>query len=98
MKKEERDDFRVCYHPIERPKLTFSGDGFEVMDISRRSIKFSLGITLRGEITFEDGGYAKIEGDILRIQNNEVVIQLSKDIPAERIFKEHLTGGEIHEV
>lgn len=89
MKKEERNDFRVNFPHIEKPTLIMSENGFDVLDISKRAIRFSLGTTLRGTMTFQNGESLNIEGVIFKIQDNEIVVQLSKDMPSERIYKEH---------
>ncbi len=96
MKKEKRDDFRVKFPDIERPKLTMSEERFDVLDISKRAIRFSLGTKLRATITFRDGESLNVEGAILRIQSNEIILRLSKDMPSERIFREHLIEKQGH--
>lgn len=90
MKKEEREDFRIMYPHDKRPGLIMREERLDVIDISRRAIRFSLGTTLRATITFQDGESLNIEGAILRCQENEIIVKLSKDMPSERIFKEHL--------
>ncbi len=83
-----RKYFRVKYPYAERPKLMITEEDFDVIDISERGIKFSLGPTLSETITFHDGESLAIEGNFLRTQDNEIVIQPLKGIPAERINKE----------
>ncbi|MBW2148868.1 MAG: PilZ domain-containing protein [Deltaproteobacteria bacterium] len=85
---QKRDHFRVTYPYTERPKLTITGEGFDIIDISEKGIKFSLDTTLRATISFHDGESLHVEGKIIRIRNNEIVVHLSKDIPPERISTE----------
>ena len=65
-----------------------SGNEFDVTDISEHGIKFYLGSKISGMITFHDGESLLIEGKIIRIQNNEVAVHLSKAIPPDRMIEE----------
>ena len=85
---EKRDDLRVKYAHVERPKLMIAEEAFKIVDISERGIRFLLEPTLRATLTFRDGESVQIEGKISRIFNNEIAVRLSKGIPPERIEKE----------
>ena len=85
---ERRTYIRLRYPQTERPKLMISGNEFDVTDISEHGIKFYLGSKISGTITFHDGESLLIEGKIIRIQNNEVAVHLSKAIPSDRMIEE----------
>ena len=86
--RSRRNHFRIKYPYTDRPKLTMSAKGLEVIDISEQGVRFSLNGTMQATITFHDGQSLHVEGKIIRTQNDEIVIQLSRGIPSDRILKE----------
>ena len=85
---QRREHFRIEYPYTERPKLTITGGEFTAIDVSETGMKFAIKKPLRAAITFHDGETLNVEGEILRIQGNEVVVRFSKGIPPRRIMKE----------
>jgi hypothetical protein len=85
---DRRQHFRVKYPFSERPQLVITRDEFDILDISEQGIRFSMGPIIGETITFHDGESLNLEGKLLRTQDSEVVIQLLKGIPPERISKE----------
>ena len=96
----EGKEKRVCYrlaHPYaDIPKLMVWGDEYQAIDVSEEGVKFrcdeysgvKLGQTISATITFQDGESFDLEGKIMRIQDNEIAIKLSKGIPYKRIVQE----------
>ncbi len=95
---EKRRHVRIAYPPAESPKVIISGRECFLADISVKAIKFhqrpydrlhlSRGDFIRAQIIFHDGESLSVEGSILRIDKNDVVLQLSSGIHSARIFKE----------
>ncbi len=91
-----REHYRIRYPLSCRPKLTIRNSEYETIDISERGIRFSCkeinefqtGIELEVSITFHNGEYLDLEGEILRTDEKVAVLRLSKSIPFKRIVAE----------
>ena len=87
MKKEKKDSERRLflrreYKPNERPTLKIGKFDFEVIDISKRGLRFinknkiNLEGWISGTLTFLDNRSIEIDGIIVRKQNNEIGLHL----------------------
>ncbi len=85
---ERREYFRIRYPATDKPKLMFTSEEFDILEISEQGIKFDLEKTMHVTLIFNDGESLKIEGKFLRTNNNEIVLHPLKGIPSERISKE----------
>ncbi len=72
---------------------------YDVVDICERGVKFESEeeisrflpkSTIKAKISFSDGESLDIEGEVLRVSENQVVIHLSMGISASRITKEQI--------
>ena len=69
---------------------------YDTIDISERGIRFicreiyefQTGMELEVRITFHNGEYLNLEGEILRTDEKVAVVYLSKSIPLKRIVAE----------
>lgn len=86
--KERREYLRVRYPYTERPKLMIGEKEVDVTEISEHGIRFFLGSKISATITFHDGETLTMEGEIIRIHNNEVAVHFSKSISYDKIIKE----------
>ena len=104
---QRRRHYRVRYPITVRPLFVSQLGTFEVVELSEGGIKFRfdrdsleyLNFTIFGEIQFHDGKSVPIQGNIIRLERNRAVAQLTSQIPPKRIRKEELLvirkrGGE----
>jgi len=85
---ERRAYLRIYYPYTERPKLIIDEKEVHVSEISEHGIRFYLGSKVNATITFHDGESLPIEGEIIRIHNNEAAVHIAKGIPYDRVIKE----------
>lgn len=93
---QRRAFYRVVYPLTARPILIIRKQTFEVIDISEKGVRFSLegnpvvqsDENLTAVITFHDYESITLEGKILRMENNEIALLLTRGIPYKRIVKE----------
>ncbi len=96
-----RECYRIIYEPEQTPHLTIRyqpGSNveyeFKVLDISENGIKFlndknlNLQEKIKGELSFPDGETFQINGDIIRKQNAQVILNLKSPIPYYKIIRE----------
>jgi len=97
-----RDFFRIVYEPSERPSLKIKNSdfhfekerNFEILDISEQGVRFSIEgkgrieDTIEGELIFPSGRLLKIEGDVVRKKEGEMVLLLTTPISYEFIVRE----------
>lgn len=94
--KERRVYYRIGHPYADIPKLMVWGDEYQVIDVSEEGVNFRCdeysgvkpGQTISATITFHDNESFDLEGKIMRIQDNEIAIKLSKGIPYKKIVKE----------
>jgi hypothetical protein len=94
--RDRRSFFRLRYPLTERPQMESLYQQFETCEISERGIRFlnSLdngfvaGQAIHATLTFRDGHQLPIEGRVLRLDKNEVVVMLSTGIPEARVMAE----------
>lgn len=91
-----REHYRIIYPLTCRPKLKIVRKEYDVVDISESGIKFlfrkdpalTAGAAIRGEMTFAAGDSLNIEGKILRIDEEIVILKLNRKIPFWKIVDE----------
>lgn len=103
MEKDRRQFHRIKYLDGRRPKIIVRvkegvGKECKVVDISERGICVTgeevSGLRVKARIdariTFSDGESLEIEGEVLRVSDDRVVIHLSEGIPSHIIVKEQV--------
>ena len=93
---QKRKHYRVVYPPMARPKLVMWGQELEVIDISENGIKFISDLDMarrisrksRGKLILKNGNTIEVEGVILRIQDEQTILYLSRGIPYHAIVAE----------
>ena len=96
MQENRRQYFRVEYPTGAGPKLIASGVPLQVLDISEQGLRFKAkstlsfktGGTFAGSLTFFDGESFLVFGEIKRVTEETVSIQLRKPIPLRIIMAE----------
>ncbi len=92
----KREFYRVRYPINDRPILKLLGNEFEVIDISEQGLRFLCkqcfefkpNLKVQFKVTFHDDESLALEGKILRIHENAVIIYLTQGIPLGRIIQE----------
>jgi hypothetical protein len=96
---QRRERFRVEYPITERPKLILDHEeDYEVIDLCEDGVRFFnsrknsflAARQVHGKIQFHDEQSVEIEGTILRIDNQIIVLVLSQKIPYKIIVTEEL--------
>ena len=88
--------FRLNYPAAERPTIRWRGRDYRVAQISEGGIKVhspeadesAVGRNFAGIVRFKDGGTAPIVGVVLRADDAEMVVQLTKRIDFRRMLSE----------
>lgn len=91
-----REHYRIIYPLTCRPKLRIVRKEYDVVDISESGVKFlhnrgaklTPGSKIEAEITFDDGSSLDIHGEILRINDNILILKLHRGIPFWKIVDE----------
>ena len=94
--RNRREYFRIIYPLACRPKLIFSGNEYDVIDISEKGIKFickemnefQQGLEVKINITFNNADPLALKGIVLRIDKKIAVLSLTESIPLDRIIAE----------
>jgi len=95
---QRRRFYRLRYPAKERPTAKLMGKKFSVCEISEQGIRilfddilaFSPGAHVNGVIRFHDGEVVSLEGYALRLDRDELVIQLIAGPSLKRMTKEQL--------
>ncbi|MFA5864356.1 MAG: PilZ domain-containing protein [Phycisphaerae bacterium] len=96
---QKRKFYRIAYPITDRPTLILKEtDKYEIIDICEAGIKFFYQKgqtflpfqTIKGKIKFHDDEIEEIEGKVLRVGEEIVIIQLTKKLSYKRIVKEQL--------
>ena len=95
---EQRRYYRIVYPPEERPTFTIQGKKYEVLDISEKGMSFVVkhgltparGIEVKGVLTFRDGQWFELIGQIIRYMSDSgvVALNLRNRIPLPKIMEE----------
>ena len=80
-----RKHYRIKYPLPERPVLTIEGTDFKVVDCSEFGLRYQEpgpavskpGTEIRGVVRFHDGVEVEIEGEVIRVQNGQVVVHFT---------------------
>ena len=94
---QKREYFRVEFPNIYRPFLVMNNEKFEIEDVSEFGMRFKvdeLNLFLVNElivadIVFPDGNMFELSGNIVRIDNGYVSMELSIPLPLSKIRAEH---------
>ncbi|GLO61981.1 hypothetical protein MACH09_24890 [Vibrio sp. MACH09] len=95
---QKREFFRLRYPRNERPRAKLLGRDFWVCEISEQGTRIlftnshpvTRGISITGSIRFHDGEMIEIKGQVLRLDDGELVAQLSKGPDLKRMTKEQI--------
>ncbi|MDG3087090.1 PilZ domain-containing protein [Vibrio hannami] len=95
---QRRQFYRLRYPRNDRPVITLMDKKYHVCEISEQGLRIvflshtpvAIGLTVSGNITFHDNEKILIEGDILRQDDLEVIIKLSKGVSFKRMTVEQL--------
>jgi hypothetical protein len=81
----ERSFYRIQYPFGERPRLLLDGQSYSVVDCSELGLRYvhpspssvEVGHVVRGVLTFHRGAQVVVEGEVVRIQGDQVAVHLS---------------------
>ena len=98
MLKQRREYFRLEYPIFCRPTLCCGNKSFDVLDISEYGVRFKtkdinsfmLGKKLGARLIFKDDDKHSCDGKIIRLNSEEVAVNLTTPIPLYKIRSEHL--------
>ncbi len=93
---EKRRFYRLRYPASIRSYLLYKQWRFPVTEISEQGIRFliieealdHMVRNMKATVFFHDGDSQDVEGRILRIEGDEMIVQLSKGIPMKRMILE----------
>jgi len=93
---ERRRFYRLRYPASVRPYMQYRQWKFPVAEISEQGLRFKiieealdhLVLHIKAKVFFNDGESLDIEGRILRIEDDEIILQLSVGIPLKRMISE----------
>lgn len=96
MSEQRRAHFRLPYPAAERPQLESSSGPCQVLEIAEGGIRIvvsrgwhmQLGEAFEGVIHFRDQGVETVVGEVLRLDESQAVIQLTKGISLHRVMAE----------
>ena len=98
MVEQKREYFRVEFPQSYRPSLEMDVDHYEIADVSEFGIRFNAGgdnsFTINdliiGTIVFPDGKDFELSGQVTRIDDGYVSLELAEPLPLSKIRAEHL--------
>jgi hypothetical protein len=95
-----RQYYRIKYPHFYRPKIKIRGEDNEndVVELSERGVRFnyqgtrqlSKGSGLHVTIIFYDGETFQLAGELLRVENKDIILRFSSSLPLSRIMKEQI--------
>lgn len=90
---ERRKHPRIRYTDMESPYLIIGVIAFPVIEMSEGAVvfqdqhnRFRLRQEITGALLFQDGTYVNIEGTIMRVGNQRLVIRLTFQLPKEHLY------------
>lgn len=98
----ERKHYRIAFPEGERPQIRFDDDpetAHELVDCSEGGLRYlpsdgvhpTVGTERSGVLRFRRGRPIRVEGEVVRIQDGEVALQLAHDgIPFPRLWAEQM--------
>jgi hypothetical protein len=95
---QRRRYYRLRYPEVERPTVWFKGRYYEVLEVSEGGAMIllgdgcavRLGQSFVGVVQFQDGETSSIVGVVLRLDENKMVVKLSKGISLRRMMAEQI--------
>ena len=95
---KQREYYRLEYPNSYHPSLMIDVDGFEILDLSEFGLKvkvnedleFRINDNILGIISFPDGKEFDLEGEVVRIEEGCVGLQLLTPLPLRLIRSEHM--------
>ncbi|MDN3682449.1 PilZ domain-containing protein [Vibrio tapetis subsp. quintayensis] len=83
---QKRKYYRLKYPKRAMPVMRIQGEQFHVSEVSEKGIRIIMnrlnslyhGLSLAGSVKLHGDQNIKIEGAVLRMENSEVILQLSK--------------------
>ncbi len=95
---ERRQHYRIEYPLQARPRLDIGTRAYQVLDVSERGLRLvwesgstpSVGWKFHGVLTLANGDRIKVDGHVLRVEAEQISIQLSSGVPLSRIMSEQL--------
>lgn len=95
--KQKREHFRLEYPIALRPKFVMQTTTYDVLDLSERGMRFFTKSTsywakspgaVRGDLVFSDGKKIQVEGRVLRVTSDQVILHLNKGVPYAKMMEE----------
>lgn len=98
MDKQQRELFRVEFPQFYSPSLHLEDGRYAVQDLSECCVRFKVEATdafqvtenVFGIIRFPDDDIYDCSGTVVRVSDSNVIIELDKPIPLQKIKSEHL--------
>lgn len=98
MKEQRREFFRLEYPSRYRPEIISQDNSFDVLNVSEYGVKFKtdkvngfdVGKQLAAQIRFNDDETIECNGEIIRLTESDVTVNLSTPIPLQKIRSQHL--------
>ncbi len=95
---QRRKYFRLRYPKSERPRAKILDRDFYICEISEQGTRIlftnshpvSRGVIIKGTIRFHDGVEIPIEGRVLRLDDNELIANLTKGPDLKRMTAEQI--------
>jgi hypothetical protein len=95
-----RQYYRIRYPRSYRPRVSIEAMDYEgdIVELSERGVRFickgeiilSEGANLKVTITFHDGDSFELNGEILKVTNENVIVRFIDWLPLIRIIKEQI--------
>ncbi len=94
---QKRAYFRIVYPVGDRPKIMLRNETFDVIDLSEMGVRFVsrnagrwLGVAeaLQATIVFFDKEKVTVIGRVLRANDDQVILHLSRGIPLTKVMAE----------
>ncbi len=95
-----REFYRIRYPDSYRPKIRIQDEEYdnETVELSERGVRFryqgpgqlSKGLEIEMNITFYDGESFQLNGELLRIRKEDIIMRFSERIPIYRLINEQL--------
>jgi hypothetical protein len=99
MDKQQRELFRVEFPQFYSPSLHLEDGRYDVQDLSECCVRFKVEAkdvfkvteNVFGIIHFPDDDIYDCSGTVVRVSDDDVIIELDKPIPLQKIKSEHLS-------
>ena len=93
-----RQYYRIKYPYFYRPRIKIQKEDNDVVELSEQGVRFlykgtrqlSKGLKLHVTIIFYDGEAFQFAGELLRVEEKDVILRFSGSLPLSRIIKEQI--------